>query len=88
MKLIVIVAGVLLAGCANLQQALNAGEASALVSVRAAEDNNIKLWTLNACGTPFSAAVRNPQIVAALMDLCMPQGDRANPANLLNGIPR
>jgi hypothetical protein len=40
------------------------------VSVRAAEDENIRVWTADACGTPYSAALRNPQIIPALRDLC------------------
>jgi hypothetical protein len=77
-----------LPACASLQQGINAGEVSALVSIRAAEDNNISLWRLNACGTPFSAAIRNPDIVQGLMALCLPAGNASNPANLLNAIPK
>jgi hypothetical protein len=76
-----------LSGCANVQQAINAGEASAIVSIRAAEDNNIRLWATNACGTPFSAAIRNPQIVPALRALCLPAGADSSPVTLLDGVP-
>lgn len=72
-----------LAGCANVQQAINGYEAAALVSIKAAEDNNIRLWSANACGTPLSAAIRNPQIVPALRALCLPAGADSNPAALL-----
>ena len=81
-----IVAMVVLTGCANVQQAIGAAEASAVVSVRAAEDNNIKVWAANACGTPFSAAIRNPQIVPALRALCLPAGDQASPVMLLDAV--
>ena len=64
-------------GCAGVQQSINAYEASAIVAIRAAEDNNIALWTANACGTPFSAIMRNPAIMAALKDLCVPPDTNA-----------
>jgi hypothetical protein len=84
---ILIVAILALAGCASFQPTINGVENAALTNVRAAEDNNIRVWTTDACGTPYSAAIRNPQIVPALMALCLPNGDATNPANLLNGIP-
>ena len=59
-----------LAGCASVQQAINGYAAAAAVSVRAAEDENIRVWTSDACATPYSAALRNPQIIPALRDLC------------------
>jgi len=59
-----------LAGCASVQQAVNGYAAAAAVSVRAAEDENVRVWTADACATPYSAALRNPQIIPALRDLC------------------
>lgn len=70
MKAVTIIAAVALAGCASVQQAINGYAAGAAVSVRAAEDENIRVWTADACGTPYSAALRNPQIIPALRDLC------------------
>lgn len=61
-----------LAGCASVQQAINGYEAAAGVSLRAAEDNNITVWTFNACATPYSAALRNPHVIPALRALCGP----------------
>lgn len=61
-----------LAGCASVQQALNGYEAAAGVSLRAAEDNAISVWTFTGCATPYSAAQRNPQILPALRALCGP----------------
>lgn len=73
-----------LTGCASLNQAVSAAGASAIVSIRAAEDNNIKLWSANACGTPLSAAIRNPDIIPALKALCVPSGQDSSPISLLN----
>lgn len=87
MKLIIIASLLALGGCASWQQAINAGEASALVSARAANDNVINLWTTAACATPFSAAVRNPHIIPALRALCVPGGYESNPAALLDAVP-
>lgn len=61
-----------LTGCASWQQAVNGYEAAAGVSLRAAEDNNIVLWTANACATPYDAVLRNPRITPALQVLCGP----------------
>jgi len=86
MKLILIALGQALSGCASMQQAINAGEASALVSARAANDNVINVWVTAACATPFSAAVRNPRIIPALRALCVPGGYESNPAALLDAV--
>ena len=75
-----------ISGCASFQPTINAYDAAAITGIKAAEDNNIQLWKVNVCGTPFSAAIRHPEIVPAMKALCLPQGDTANPANLLNGI--
>jgi hypothetical protein len=74
----------MLVGCA--QPMMNGYEQKAIAAVKSAEDNNIKMWTANACGTPFSAAIRNPEIVPALRELCLPGGDRSNPSSLLDAI--
>ena len=87
MKLIFIALTLALTGCASMQQAINAGEASALVSAKAANDNIIDLWVTAACATPFSAAVRNPQVIPALRVLCIPGGYTSNPATLLDAVP-
>lgn len=77
-----------LAGCASVQQAVHGYGAAAIVAIRNAEDDNIAIWTANACGTPLSAAIRNPQIVPALQALCLPAGDAASPARLLDAAKR
>jgi len=70
--LIITLLALILSACASWQQAVSGFGAAALVSIRAAEDENIKVWTANACGTPYSAAVRNSQIIPALKVLCTP----------------
>lgn len=75
-----------LSGCAGLQQAVDAGTASVAVSLRAAEDSNIRMWTFNACATPLSAAIRNPQIIPALRVLCLPSGGESSPVLLLEPV--
>ena len=73
-----------LTGCAGLQQAFDAGTAAGAVSLKAAEDSNIRLWEFNACATPLSAAIRNPQIIPALRALCLPGGGQSSPILLLD----
>lgn len=72
-----------LSGCAGVQQSIHGYGSAAIASIKAAEDDNIALWTVNACGTPLSAAIRNPQIIPALRALCLPGGSAANPAGIL-----
>ena len=79
-------------GCTAAQNAGIVGfEATALKGIQSAEDNNIALWKTDACGTPFSAVVRNSQVVPGLVQglsaLCVPNADKGNPANLLTNIP-
>ena len=77
------VAAIFLSGCAGVQQSIHGYGSAAIASIKAAEDDNIALWTANACGTPLSAAIRNPQIIPALRVLCLPGGSAANPAVIL-----
>lgn len=72
MKTLAFVILAALTGCASVQQAVNGYAAAAAVSVRAAEDENIRVWVADACGTPYAAALRNPQIIPALRNLCGP----------------
>lgn len=80
------VAAWLCGGCASFQQSVTAVGASAVVSVQLADDNALKALTIGLCATPFSAAVRNPQIVPALKALCLPSGS-VTPATVLDSIP-
>ncbi|WP_295991536.1 hypothetical protein [Rugamonas sp.] len=58
MRRLVLLALAVLTGCASMQQAVNGYAAAAAVSMRAAEDENIRVWTADACGTPYAAALR------------------------------
>ena len=69
---IVVLLTLMLSSCASWQQGINGFESAALVSAKAADDNAIRLWSAAACATPYSAAVRNPQIIPALKVLCAP----------------
>lgn len=89
MKKIILVAAIssALGGCAGFQQALTGYESAALVSAKASNDNIIQVWKVAACATPFSAAVRNPEIIPALKALCVPAGAGASPVTLLDAVP-
>ncbi len=86
MKIASVLLLVLLTGCANVQPAINGFEAAALTTLRNAEDNNIRLWALNACATPFSALTRHPELVPTIKALCIPAGAASNPYDLLDSI--
>ncbi len=87
-KRLIILPLLFLSGCASYQSAINAYETTAIKDIQAAEDNNIALWSANACGTPLSAAIRHPNIVPALKALCLPAGMESSPAILLEDIKK
>ncbi len=88
MKNILILAAMLaLTGCAGFQQAVTGYESAALAGAKASNDNAIAVLTVAVCATPFSAAVRNPQIVPALRALCLPAGAATSPDALLDAVP-
>lgn len=74
----------LLSGCSTV---MTGYEAAAVKSIKAADDNQIMLWTVAACATPYSAAIRNPQVIPALKALCLPNGTDAAPATMFDGSP-
>ncbi len=88
MIIVAAIAPLLLGACAAYQQAATGYEAAAIRGIQAAEDNNISLWRVNACGTPLSAIMRHPDIVPALRMLCLPAGAMESPALLLEDIKK
>ncbi|MES2320171.1 MAG: hypothetical protein V4631_22060 [Pseudomonadota bacterium] len=74
-------------GCGSMIQAVNAYGAVAVSDARAANDTVIAGWTLAACATPISAALRNPQIIPALRALCLPPAG-AEAGTLLDAAAR
>lgn len=74
-------------GCASQLQAVKAMNSAAVVSLRAAEDINLERLSFELCATPYSALVRNPQLVPGVAAICLPNGNMTNPANLLTAIP-
>lgn len=86
-KLIVSILLIALSGCAGIQQGLTGYESAAYAGAKASNDNVIAVWKVAACATPFSAAVRNPDIIPALKVLCLPAGASASPITLLDAVP-
>lgn len=58
-NLILLAVALLLAGCASFVQ-----------DAEQANDIAINTWARLGCATPFSAVLRNPQIIPALNSLC------------------
>ncbi len=71
-----------LAGCGSMIQAVNAYGTVAVSDAKAANDTIITGWTVAACATPYSAILRNPEIIPALQSLCGPTREVA-PSSLL-----
>lgn len=86
-SLLILAIAASLAGCAGFQQALTGYESAAYAGAKASNDNIIAVWSVAACATPLSAAVRNPQIIPALKALCLPAGAAASPTTLLDAVP-
>lgn len=87
-KVLLLLALAAMAGCTTVaQQALTGYEASAIQGIKAADDRHIGLWTVAACATPYSAAIRNPQVIPALKALCLPNGADAAPASMFDAVP-
>lgn len=82
-KLLALAVACALAGCGTFNQAVTAYSAVAVENARQTNDNLIAGWTITACATPISAALRNPQIIPALRALCMPAREVA-PSFLLD----
>ncbi len=86
-RIFVIICVLALTGCASVQQAIGGYQSAAITGLQAANDNIIVGWSAAACATPFSAAVRNPQIIPALRALCVPGGAGASASTLLDSVP-
>ena len=86
-SILAIVATISLSGCASQLQAVKGFNAAAAVSLKAATDINLERLTFELCATPYSALVRNPQLVPGVAAICLPGGNTANPATLLMAIP-
>lgn len=78
----------MLSGCASQLQATKAMESAAAVSLRAAEDNHLDVLKFELCATPLSAAIRHPEMVPALRELCIPGGVDTSPITLLQGATK
>lgn len=70
MKRIILLSALALSGCGSLNQAVTAYGAVAVQNAQQTNDTVIQAWKLAACATPVSAAVRNPEIIPALKELC------------------
>jgi hypothetical protein len=69
-SLLIALAIVSISGCQSMNQAYSVFGQNALKDSAGFEDNAIGTWRAAACGTPFSAVVRNPDIQPALGTLC------------------
>lgn len=85
-KLSILALSLTLVGCASFQQGVGAYGAAAVTGAQAANDNVIAGWSVLACATPLSAALRHPEVIPALKVLCLPAGSVA-PASLLDAPP-
>lgn len=84
-KLLLTMTVVGLVGCASAQQVIKGYESAGEMTLNAVNDNRIKIWELQACDTPFSAVMRNPNIIPALEILCI-QPNQVSPNKLLDSV--
>lgn len=77
---------VLLTGCASIQPTINGYEDAIITNLKSAEDQHLKMLSVQWCATPLSAAIRHPEIIPSLKALCLPAGSESSPATLLDQI--
>lgn len=69
-----------LSGCTTTMAAY---ETAATKEIKASDDNLISNYKALFCALPYSAIVRNPEIIPGVKALCLPGGNMTNPADLL-----
>lgn len=87
-KFLLVAVTMVMAGCASVQQAVDAYGTTAIASAKHANDSLIVAWSTAACATPVSAALRNPHIIPALKALCVPAASDTPPSSLLDFAAR
>lgn len=75
------------AGCASVQQAVDAYGAATITGARATNDSLIAATKVALCATPVSALVRHPELVPAVRALCLPSKDAGNVGQVLDAVP-
>lgn len=76
-----------LAGCASVQQAVEAWGSVAVSNARATNDTLIEGYKVGICALPLSAIARHPEMVPAVRSLCLAPGDKVS-EELLAAIER
>ena len=75
-----------LSGCSAVtQQAITGYESAALVGIKSADDNAIIIWQTMACGTPYSAILRHPDLWDVMPKLCAAGARENTPSSILSG---
>jgi len=80
-------AALVLAGCASVQQAVQAYGSVAVTNARAANDTLIEGYKVAVCGLPLSAIARHPELVPSVRSLCLANGDKVS-EELLQAVER
>lgn len=73
-----IVVGVLalVAGCASVQQAVQAYGSVAVSNAQSANDTLIEAYKVGICALPLSAIARHPELVPSIRSLCLKNNDK------------
>jgi uncharacterized protein YceK len=68
-----------LAGCASVQQAVQAYGSVAVTGAHAAADTVVQAQKVTICDLPYSAVQRDPQMAAVVSVLCGPLATQSAP---------
>lgn len=77
----------LIAGCAGMQQAVQAYGSVAVGNAKAMNDTLIEAYKVGICGLPLAAIARHPEMIPSVRSLCIVPGDKVT-HELLDGIER
>jgi uncharacterized protein YceK len=81
-KSLLIIALLALTGCSTV---MTGYEATAVDAIKRADDQRLGLQVIGICSTPYSAVLRNPQVIPGVEALCL-HGANTAPAALFDGV--
>lgn len=86
MRALCLLAAGLLTACSPMNSFVNLQTAQAIQDAQAANDNLIVGVSAAVCAVPVGAVIRNPSFVPVVAAACMPGGQAANSATLIQNM--
>lgn len=86
MRALCLIAAGMLTACSPVNSFVNLQTAQAIQDAQAANDNLIVGVSAAVCAVPVGAVIRNPSFVPVVAAACMPGGQAANSATLIQNM--